>query len=117
MPAATSTTPSVTPTPIPAEAPALIPLDELEFDEECCDVDVVSELTEVEELVVSELPEVEELVVVGAEVYDSVPVDGSNTSVCKFEGAGASNVSLEGFAQFRTPPEKLQQSQVLVLLL
>ncbi len=104
MPVAANTTPSVTPTPIPAEAPALIPLDELELDEDCCDVDVVSDILELERLVV-----------VGAEVNDSVPVDGSNTSVCKFEGAGASNDSSEGFAQFRMPLGKLQQPQVLVL--
>ena len=111
MPAAASITPSATPTPIPAEAPALRPLDELEFDEVGCDVDVVSELLEVEEL------EVEELVVVGAEAYDGVPVEGSNTKVCKFEGAGAPNDSLEGFEQSRTPLGQLQQSQVLVFSL
>jgi len=106
MPAAASITPSATPTPIPAEAPALRPLDELEFDEVGCDVDVVSELLELEELVV-----------VGAEAYDGVPVEGSNTKVCKFEGAGAPNDSLEGFEQSRTPLGQLQQSQVLVFSL
>jgi hypothetical protein len=102
-------TPNPAPTPIPAAAPALRPLDEFWLEEEAwVDADVVDEL----------LLEVEEIVSVGAEGYVGVPVTGSDATNSRLEGAGARKISSVAFVQFGVivPVIKLQQCQRPVLL-